>query len=597
MAEIPTGYRRLEGSERHARRGARLVGPADGNEKLSVSIRVRRRPGAPALPDQEYWVKTPVGKRKFLSRAEFAARYGAAQTDLDRVAEFARSHQLSKREMSVSRRLVIVSGTVAQVSRAFSVELGRYQSPTETYRGREGYIYLPKEIADIVEGVFGLDNRKMARRASNGGPLGATPLTPPQVAQLYDFPPGKPPGGASGQTIGILEFAGGFDINDIDAFCNGLGLPKPVVHAVPVDGATTTLSPQSSASSADSDEIEVALNLEIAASVAVGANIAVYFGMDKTDQNWIDVLTQAISGEGLPQGWAPPSVLSCSWGWPELLSPSDAPGIPFEWTQQAITAVSESLGEAASQGITVFVASGDMGSDAGVGDGAAHVQYPSSDPWVTACGGTVITGISPLQEGTWNDPMPLTYAGATGGGISDALPVPSWQAGIVPNSVNPPRTRQGRGVPDVAGNASSYSGYVLWIYGTPTTEVYLQGTVVGPSGAVGGTSAVAPLYAALMALINAQLGYNVGYLNPTLYTIGQIPGQTVIRDIKDGVSNAYNVAPGYTAGPGWDACTGWGVINGSALLEEIVAVAVSQNPGCVGALQAFAKSVLKALGM
>jgi kumamolisin len=549
------------------------------------------------LPDQEYWVKTPVGKRKFLSRAEFAARYGAAQTDLDRVAEFARSHQLSIREMSVSRRLVIVSGTVAQVSRAFSVELGRYESPTETYRGREGYIYVPNEIADIVEGVFGLDNRKMAQRASNGGPPGAVPLTPPQVAGLYNFPPGKQPGGAAGQTIGILEFGGGFDIKDINAFCKGLGLPKPSVQPVSVDSVTTTLSGLSDASSADPEEIEVALDVEVAASVAVGANIAVYFVADKSDQSWIGILTQAISGEGLPQGWAPPSVLSCSWGWPELLSPSEAPGIPFEWTQQAITLVTESFSEAAMKGITVFVSCGDMGSDAGVGDGAAHVQYPSSDPWVTACGGTEITGISPLQEETWNDAMYPPYTGATGGGISDFFSVPSWQAGIVPNSVNPPGTRQGRGVPDVAGNASSYSGYVLSIYGKQTTEVYVNGTLVGPSGAYGGTSAVAPLYAALVALINAQLGFSVGYLNPTLYTIGQIPGQTVIRDINDGLSNGFNGVRGYTSAKGWDACTGWGVVNGSALLEEIVAVAVSQNPGCVAALQAFAKAVLKALGM
>lgn len=578
MTEIPVGYRRLEGSERHARRGASLVGPADGNEKLSVSIRVRRRPGAPALPDQEYWVRTPVGKRKFLSRAEFAARYGAAQTDLDRVAEFARGHQLSIREMSVSRRLVIVSGTVARISRAFAVELGRYESPTETYRGREGYLYLPSEIADIVAGVFGLDNRQMARRASNGGPPGGNAFTPPQVAQLYDFPPGKQPGGASGQTIGILEFGGGFDINDINTFCKGLGLPEPAVQAVPM---TALLS---SASSADPEELEVALDLEVAASVAVGANIAVYFGLTKTDQDWIDVLTKAISGEGLPQGWAPPSVLSCSWGWPELFSPSAAPGIPFEWDQQTITAVSESFSEAAMQGITVFASSGDKGSDDGVGDGAAHVQYPASDPWVTACGGTEITGTSPLQEGTWS---------ATGGGISDAIGVPTWQAGIVPNSVNPPGTRQGRGVPDVAGYASP--GYVLQIYGQPTTKVsYEDGTIVGPFG---GTSAVPPLYAALIACINAQLGYNVGYLNPTLYTIGQTPGQTVIRDIQDGVSNAFNGAPGYTAGPGWDACTGWGVINGSALLFEIAASAALQNPGCAGAIQAIAKSVLKALGM
>jgi kumamolisin len=114
---------------------------------------------------------------------------------------------------------------------------------------------------------------------------------------------------------------------------------------------------------------------------------------------------------------------------------------------------------------------------------------------------------------------------------------------------------EGRGVPDVAGNAGYYSGYVLRIYNTTTDQLY----DVGPDGdgAICGTSAVAPLYAALTALINMKLGFQVGYLNPTLYKIGTNPGlyQRVFRDMADGVSNAYNGAPGYVAGAGWDACT------------------------------------------
>jgi kumamolisin len=592
MPEIPIGYRRLEDSERRRRKGARLVGPAHGSDSLSVTVRVRRRKDAPALPGQEYWCKTRPGKRKFFSRAEFAARYGAAQTDLDRVASFARDQKLSVVEMSVGRRLIILRGTVDQMNRVFAVELGRFETPGETYRGREGYIYMPKEIGDLVEGVFGLDNRKMARRASNGGPFGANPLTPPQVANLYNFPPSNQFNEAAGQTVGILEFGGGYNIADINAFCTDLHLPLPNVHAVPVDGASTVL--QGSADFPDRSDIEVALDVEIVASIALKANIAIYFAPDQSDQSWIDALTKAISGEGLPAGWAAPSVLSCSWGWPEVELSGEVGdqtiNWSFEWTAQAITAVSSSFEEAASQGVTVFVATGDAGTDAEEGDGLAHVQYPSTDPWVTACGGTIITGTSPLSEGTWNDSDYPPYTGATGGGISEVIPVPSWQAGIVPNSVNPPGTHQGRGVPDVAGNASYYSGYILSIYGTQTSELV---PAAGPGGAISGTSAVPPLYSALVALLNASLPSAVGYLNPTLYQIAQTAGQTVLRDINDGISNAYNGAPGYTSGPGWDACTGWGVINGAALWAELVETALQTNPGCMS----FVQSIRQLFGM
>ena len=143
MPIIPANYRRLEGSQRLPARGARRVGPADPAEALSVTIRVRRQPGAPPLPDHDAWAATPPGQRKFMSREDFAARYGAAQPDLDIVADFARSHGLAVVKTSIARRVVVVSGTVEQMSRAFAVELGRYQSPTETYGGREGHIHLP----------------------------------------------------------------------------------------------------------------------------------------------------------------------------------------------------------------------------------------------------------------------------------------------------------------------------------------------------------------------------------------------------------------------------------------------------------------------
>ena len=532
---IPSDYRRIEGSERRPARDAHLAGPADPNETLSVTIRLRRRPGSPEPPDMDYWAKTPPGKRHYLSRDEAAAQYGASQEDLDKVAGFAQSQGLKVVETSIARRSVVVSGSVTQMEKAFAVTLGRYESPTESYRGREDHIYIPVDLADIVEGVFGLDNRRMARRAK--APAGAAYLTPPQVAQLYNFPTTST---GTGQTIGLLEFGGGYVIDkktgrptDIDAFMSGLGLTTPTITPVTVD--TGTNSPTSS------DDQEVVLDIDVAASVAPGAAIAVYFA-PWSEKGWVDAVTRAIYPN---TGDPAPTVISVSWGWPELEKFGN-----LSWTQQAIDSVSKTFREAADQGIALFAASGDCGSDDAAGDGKAHADYPGSDPWVTCCGGTIITNVkgTSFTEGTWNDDT-----GATGGGISDVFDVPSWQAGIgLPKSANDGK-HEGRGVPDVSGNASPYSGYNLQVDGN---------SIKGECG----TSAVGPLYAALVARINDHIGDRVGYLNPTLYSLA---GTNVLRDINDGAKNKWSGGPSntpsYTCGAGWDACTGLGVVDGTNL--------------------------------
>ncbi len=532
MAKIPPHYRPVKGTERTPVRGARKIGPADPNEVLTVSVRLRRRMDAPPVPTLKDWAGSAVTPAR-VSRQEFAAKYGASEADLNLVAEFARAQGLKVVESSAARRTVVLSGTVEQMSRAFGVDLAKYESPTQTYRGREGAVHLPADLADVVEGVFGLDNRRMAKRAGNGS--GPASVTPRQVAELYNFPLSV---SAAGQTIGILEFGGGYrtDKNgvatDIQAYFANQGLTAPNLASIGVDG--TSNSPGSG------DDIEVVLDIEVAGSVAQGANLAVYFA-PFTEQGWVDIVTTAILGDNLPADWAAPSVISISWAWTEL-EPFDS---SFAWTQAAINAVDQTFQEAAMLGVTVFAASGDNGSDCQIGDGKAHVYYPSSDPWITCCGGTSIQNVNgnSFTEVTWND------NGVTGGGISDVFPVPDWQlfAGV-PGSVNDGHS--GRGIPDIAGHADGY-------------QIFLDGSMQGP---VGGTSETAPLYAGMMALINASLGDSVGFLNPILYQVG---GSDVFRDIADGGSNAESGAPGYTAGQGWDACTGWGSVDGSALLNAI----------------------------
>ena len=304
----PTAVRPIEGSERRPAPGARRVAAENPSAKLSVTIRVRRRTDAPALP-VHHNADTPTGH---LSREEFAERFGASKADLDLVVAFARAKGLEIEETSTARRIVKVFGTVDQMNNAFGVDLGRYESPTEEYRGREGAVTMPQDVGQVVEGVFGLDNRRMARRAGTrvaprpskafgpasgrvgtvavptefGPALNVTALTPPQVASLYDYPVTP---GAAGQTIGLIEFGGGFAQGDLNQFFSGLGggLTAPTPTVVGMDGVTNNPGVDINGDG------EVTLDICVASSVASNAGVAVYFA-PWTEQGWVDVITSAV---------------------------------------------------------------------------------------------------------------------------------------------------------------------------------------------------------------------------------------------------------------------------------------------------------------
>jgi kumamolisin len=215
--------------------------------------------------------------------------------------------------------------------------------------------------------------------------------------------------------------------------------------------------------------------------------------------------------------------------------------------------------QAAAEGITVCVSTGDDGSEAQIKDGRAHVNYPASDPSVLAVGGTTLhrkAGPTPAiaSEIVWNDGA----GSGTGGGISDYIAQPAWQNGIVPPSINPTHF-QGRGIPDVAADADPKTGYLT-----------CSG---GQFGVVGGTSASAPLWGALIALCNQELSTpqkpaRVGNFNALLYsTIG--PAQ-VLHDITKGNNDTDGLLSGnFAAKAGWDACTGWGTPDGQKLLNAL----------------------------
>jgi kumamolisin len=522
----------LAGSERAPMDGAREIGPANPNETVDVTIRLRSRAGKKPMVSADTYTK-PIEERTILSRKEFEQRHGADPDSIARVETFARQHKLTVKEKSPARRTVILSGTVTAMNEAFGVELKEYDHPTGKYRGRTGAIHLPAELQGVVEGVFGLDNRPQAkphfrrRRGRAGARADSVNLsyTPPQVAALYDFPTGVD---GAGECIALIELGGGYNTADLSSYWSQLKLPEtPTVSAVSVGNGSN--NPTGDPNGPDG---EVMLDIEVSGSIAPGAKIVVYFA-DNTDAGFLNAITTAVH-----DSTNNPSVVSISWGGPES-----------SWTQQAMTSMDEAFQSAAAMGVSVCVAAGDDGSTDGVTDGLNHVDFPASSPNVLACGGTqlVASGNSITSETVWNELA--NNEGATGGGISDVFPLPSWQNGAgVPPSANPNKN-VGRGVPDVTGDADPTTGYVTRVDGNPDV--------------IGGTSAVAPLWAGLIALLNQSIGKPVGFINPLLY---QDAGTA--RDLND-ITSGNNGA--YSAGPGWDACSGLGSPIGTQVAAALTA--------------------------
>ena len=606
MDAVPA-YVQLKGSDQHPAPHAKPLGPADPNERFSVTIVLRRRPDGPPMPDLDYYARTPPSHRRRLPKAEFASKYGASPADITAVSAFVTGAGLTVVETSAVRRSVIVSGTVAQMNRAFGVSLEDYEvtcappravTPstrhvtqiTEVYRGRDGFIFVPEQIADAVMGVFGLDNRNITQQNGSGDPPSTSGLTVPEVVSFYNFPTNS----AAGGTIAIValgsyvtgngtHYSSGFDTrtgptSDLGQYFNSIGQPIPTVITVPSAAISFNGTPDS----------ETTQDICIAATVARHATIAVYFlshfsdGKFPGESAWVNLIGRIVHPEAgdFPAGVQPPSVISCS----NYICDGDDSSTRsiFGVKDQFIDAFSAALQDAAQQQITVCIASGDQGSDSKLGsaigvkewgfpfpnDNKAHVQYPASDPWVLSCGGTTIgkdTSTGSFVEYVWNDIFPTyVFPGgqlgggfATGGGVSDYFTLdnqkmPPWQRSIPVASVNDGHF--GRGVPDVAGNASANSGYKCFVNGFPSI--------------MWGTSAVAPLYAGLIAVINAALHGSVGFLNPTLYALGN----SVFRHIGavGPQNNGLNGIKGYSAGgQGWNACAGWGVIEGNKLLSKL----------------------------
>ncbi len=459
-------------------------------------------------------------------------------------AAFAGKHSLEVAEVSHARRRLVLKGKLGDLASAFHVKFVHLNDPDHgVYRSHVEPIHVPAELKPIVQAVMGFCARAHYEvPAMSSKPAAWHLVDPRRVAEAYQFPDGT----GHGQTIGIIVLSGGFHESDLDAYFHRLGMPKPKITVVKIDGQENNpadteairdfivknsggrLRHAKGQSHADpnvrrnSDKnidwtMETTMDVELIGTWANGAHIVVYFTHNDARGKY-DAFNAALHDTTYK-----PTVISCSWGAPEkLLSPvlEEEMDLMFQ--------------EAALMGVTIVCSSGDNG-DGSKPAGTAQAYFPASSPHVLACGGTILqhTSGEKLDETVWRE----VIAGRTeesGFGESSVFKAQSWQALAASSSHH-----GGRVVPDVAAKADFQFGYEL---------------VVGGQRIPGcGTSAAAPLWASLAALLNEKLGTSVGHINPLLYD----------KRFRAGLE------PVGSTGGAWAPEVGLGTPRGKALLEAL----------------------------
>ena len=525
----------VPGSERTPAFGATATRAADAEAWVEVSLKLARKAPLPAVDARP---------QAALTAAELGHRFGATDDAVRRVSDTFTQLGLTVLASDAATRSVKLGGPVGAMEEAFQVRLMEFDGIRGPYRGRVGALHVPAALEKDIVGVFGLDTRRVVRRRPDGGikrhVVDRSVATakkrpwffPSELAAAYDYPDGD----GSGQTIGLLEFGGGYFEADLKAFAQAAGLASlPTVVPISVDKMPTDTNDEATG--------EVMLDVEVLAGLCPQATIPVWFSQF-TEKGWVDALDAAMHDPKYR-----PQVLSISWGYAEDVS---------VWTASAVAQVNEALQEAALMGITICVAAGDDGSSDGINDGHAHVDFPCSSPYVLAVGGTLLRTGAKRSERAWKDGDGLRAdnGGSTGGGVSARIARPAWQSGLDIAPVNPGQAA-GRIVPDVAANASANTGYFV--------------VAGGQQEISGGTSAAAPLWAGLVARMNQQLsasGRHVGYLTPLLYGGANPLGRQGCNDIHAGDNVTAHVG-GFKSTAGFDAVTGWGSPKGKDLLAAL----------------------------
>ena len=566
--------RRITGSGVAHLPDAAAVAPVEQDLSVQVTfvLRPKNRRAHTAPP-----VMHPARRRLF-SRDDLATHYDPGDDRIALVQRFARTHRLEIVEVSRARHDVVVQGTVEQLSRAFGVTLRYYDARGCRYRAHEERMRVPPELRPHLENVLGLDNiptHGPHASASTGG----AGLSITEVERRYAFPAVD----ATAQRIALLEFGGGYLLGDIEEYAKRMKLAHPPrVTPVSVTSATNQavqnapLARERAAAIARQwkptasfaelhakfgtdlgafmESMEVTMDIELALALGGGAAVDVYFAPSGVD-GWRRALYSAI---GLPVGGAsanhPPAatVMSISWGESEAVF-----GVP------QLRTIERTLNAVQRAGVAVCCSSGDWGSaNSPPADGAhPNVNFPASSTAVLSCGGTRVLS---RQEVAWNERV-LGTTMATGGGVSGVFKRPKVQEKIKVRAANRTWIAANRGdvatrvLPDVAANAAWSSG---------TTVVYAGNRLTGF-----GTSAAAPICAALLARVSAAVDHRLAGIHGWLYT-ADAAGCT--REITRGDNDTTRGAVAfYRAGPGWNACTGLGALDGERLVSALSATVAS----------------------
>jgi kumamolisin len=490
---------------------------------------------------------TPVQGRRYLDAAGLVRNHSARPDDVEAVTRWARGAGLRVHRGDAATTTLDIGGSLGAIARAFDVTMQSWRArgagtgALRTYRDHNDEVSVPANFDGIVTAVLGLSSRPVARPRLSVLPRGQSPAysySPEELARLYDFPV-LPDGGAGARiTVGIAELGGAVYRPDLAAFAARHPRLRVVEEAVNSWGPT---------SDPFGPDTEVALDWQVIAGVlaqcAPQADVLIVIKYAPNTDRGFTNMEASFATDGRDY-----AAVSTSWGAPE-----------DRWTPSAMDAMDRAFQMGALRGIVHTVAAGDNGSTDARNDGLQHADHPASAPHAVACGGTRLIardGVR-LSEEVWNELR--VGQGATGGGVSEHFDVPRYQsgAGILPVSAND--GRNGRGVPDVAADADPCTGYIIHHRGLDSV--------------VGGTSAVAPLWTALFALISEATGHRLGNVLPALYG-ARAAGFT---DVTGGDNGAYPAAPG------WDAATGLGVPSGRGLSAALKSSLVLRRPMPAGA--------------
>lgn len=509
----------LSGNTPNALNHAQFISHSNSTQEIEVilGLEVRDEDKLDALLAEQSDPKSPQF-RKFITPAEFKQRFSPDQADVDKVKAFLQSNGLTIVSVSDNNLLIHVKGTVDQFENAFKVQINNYRLHTKLHISNDRDPSVPAHLRGIVRSVIGLNSfarfeprHKMATSGNQMQPR-ANPsgYGADDIAKVYDYPNQNNPNATtkySGKGVtAAIATAYGYDKKDVEKYWKQYGIKRSgSLTDVAVNGTTKQL------------EGETTLDLQQLGAQAPGADIIMYIGKDPSFVTFSLIFNQIVNDNKA-------DVVSISWGLCE-----DYTGNAQMYPEHI------SFKQGAAQGIAFFAAAGDDGAyDCGDGK-TLGVDYPSSDPHVTAVGGTTLTlnaDGSRKSEKAWS---------GGGGGISGFYARPSWQP-------------QGKGIP--AGDKRVSADWALVSDPATGYSMYFQGRWE----TAGGTSFAAPAVAGLWALgTEAAGGTRLGPASPTLYRLGQSTDYAkTFTDITTG-DNGNGQGPGYNAGPEWDHPTGWGV--------------------------------------